>query len=54
MGFSYEEITGSLRLSLGMQNTQGEVDMAVDILSSVIKELRDLSPFKTKDVTEIS
>jgi len=53
MGFSYEEITGSLRLSLGMHNTKDEVDRAVDILSSVIKELRELSPFESKYVTEM-
>jgi cysteine desulfurase len=50
MGFSYEEITGSLRLSLGMHNTRDEVDRAVDILSSVVKELRELSPFMSKYV----
>lgn len=54
MGFSYEEITGSLRLSLGLHNTKNEVDKAVDILSSVIKELRELSPFKSKYVAEMS
>ena len=50
MGFSYEEITGSLRLSLGMHNTRDEVDRAVDILSNVVKELRELSPFMSKNV----
>jgi cysteine desulfurase len=54
MGFSYEEITGSLRLSLGMHNTKDEVDRAVDILSSVVKELRELSPFKSKYMTEMA
>jgi cysteine desulfurase len=53
MGFSYEEITGSLRLSLGMHNTKDEVDRAVDILSSVIKDLRELSPFESKYVAEM-
>jgi cysteine desulfurase len=53
MGFSYEEITGSLRLSLGMHNTKDEVDRAVDILSRVIKELRELSPFESKYVAEM-
>jgi cysteine desulfurase len=48
MGFSYEEITGSLRLSLGMHNTKDEVDRAVNVLSSVIEELRELSPFESK------
>ena len=50
MGFSYEEITGSLRISLGMQNTKDEVDRAVAVLASVVKELRELSPFKDKYV----
>jgi cysteine desulfurase len=48
MGFSYEEITGSLRLSLGMQNTKEEIDRTVAILAGVVKELRELSPFKSK------
>jgi cysteine desulfurase len=48
MGFSYEEITGSLRISLSMQNTQDEVDRTVATLAEIIKELRSLSPFKSK------
>ena len=48
MGFSYEEITGSLRLSLGMQNTRKEVDVAVEALAETVSELRQLSPFKSK------
>jgi cysteine desulfurase len=54
MGFSYEEITGSLRLSLGMHNTKDEVDRAIDILSSVVKELRELSPFMSNYVAEMN
>ena len=48
MGFSHEEITGSLRLSIGVQNTKEEIDKTVVVLTSVIKELRKLSPFKSK------
>lgn len=48
MRFSYEEITGSLRLSLGMHNTKEEIDRTVLALSSVVQELRGLSPFKSK------
>jgi cysteine desulfurase len=48
MGFSYEEVTGSLRLSLGMHNTKEEIDRTVLALSSVVQELRELSPFKSK------
>jgi cysteine desulfurase len=48
MGFSYEEITGSLRLSLSAQNSKEEIDRTVEILSEVVQELRSLSPFKSK------
>lgn len=48
MGFSYEEITGSLRISLSMQNTREEADRTVQVLSEVVQELRSLSPFKSK------
>ena len=48
MGFSYEEITGSLRLSLSMQNTKEEMDRTVATLAEVVRELRSLSPFKSK------
>nr|WP_294808006.1 cysteine desulfurase family protein [uncultured Nitrososphaera sp.] len=48
MGFSYEEITGSLRISLSMQNTKEEMDRTVSALAEVVKELRALSPFKSK------
>ncbi|HXV45726.1 MAG TPA: cysteine desulfurase family protein [Nitrososphaera sp.] len=48
MGFSYEEITGSLRLSLGMHNSKQEIDRTVSVLARVVKELRELSPFKSK------
>ncbi|MEO9362713.1 MAG: cysteine desulfurase family protein [Nitrososphaera sp.] len=50
MGFSYEEITGSLRISLSMQNTKEEMDRTVSALAGVVKELRSLSPFKSKYV----
>ncbi|HEU4984036.1 MAG TPA: aminotransferase class V-fold PLP-dependent enzyme, partial [Nitrososphaera sp.] len=48
MGFSYEEITGSLRISLSMQNTKEEMDRTISALAEVVKELRSLSPFKSK------
>jgi cysteine desulfurase len=48
MGFSYEEITGSLRLSIGVQNLREEIDRSVVVLSSIVRELRTLSPFKNK------
>ena len=48
MGFSHEQITGSLRMTVGLYNTMSEMDQTVDILKKVINELRSVSPFKTK------
>ena len=48
MGFSYEEIKGSLRFTLGIQNTKSEIDQTVSILSGIVKELRLLSPFRSR------
>jgi len=47
MGFTFEEITGSLRLSIGIQNTKSEIDQAVSTLSEIVKQLRIISPFKS-------
>ena len=48
MGFSLEQITGSLRLTVGIFNTENEINETVEILKKVIKELRAVSPFKEK------
>lgn len=48
MGFSHEQITGSLRLTVGIGNTKEEIDKTVSVLKSVVAELRSVSPFKTK------
>jgi cysteine desulfurase len=48
MGFSHEQITGSLRLSVGLTNTIEEIEKTVDVLKTVVSELRSVSPFKTK------
>ncbi|MEX0656960.1 MAG: cysteine desulfurase family protein [Nitrosopumilaceae archaeon] len=48
MGFSHEQITGSLRLTVGLSNTFEEIAITVVILKKVVKELREVSPFKTK------
>jgi len=46
MGFSHAEITGSLRLSIGILNTKQEIDKAISNLSQAVQELRKLSPFE--------
>ena len=48
MGFSLEQITGSLRLTVGIYNTADEVRQTVNTLKIIIKELRAVSPFKEK------
>ncbi len=48
MGFSLEQITGSLRLTIGIFNDQKEIDQTVGILKKVVQELRSVSPFKEK------
>ena len=48
MGFSLEQITGSLRLTIGIFNDEKEIDQTVEVLKKVVKELRSVSPFKEK------
>lgn len=48
MGFSHEQITGSLRLTIGIFNTEKEIEQTVDSLKKIVKELRSVSPFKEK------
>ncbi len=48
MNLNYEEINGSLRLTLGIQNTMEEMDIAAKIISDTVKELRRVSPYASK------
>jgi cysteine desulfurase len=48
MGFSHEQITGSLRLTLGIFNNEKEIIQTVDSLKKIVEELRSVSPFKEK------
>ena len=48
MGFSHEQITGSLRLTLGIFNDEKEIKQTVDSLKKIVAELRSFSPFKEK------
>jgi len=48
MGFSHDQITGSLRLTVGILNTDSEIEKTVEILKIVVKELRAFSPLKDK------
>ena len=48
MGFSHEQITGSLRLTLGIFNNEEEIERTVNFLKIIVEELRSFSPFKEK------
>jgi cysteine desulfurase len=46
IGLPPEIAHGSLRLTLGKDNTEEEIDYVIDILPEIIEKLRALSPFK--------
>lgn len=48
MGFSHDQITGSLRLTVGTSNTILEIEKTVITLKNVVEELRKVSPLKSK------
>jgi cysteine desulfurase len=48
MGLDHEEISGSVRFSIGIQNTKEELDKTIEILVKRVEELREISPFKSK------
>jgi cysteine desulfurase len=47
MGFPHEVAHGSLRLTLGKENTGKDVDYVLDILPGIIEKLRKMSPLYT-------
>jgi len=44
MGMSPERARGSLRFSLGKQNTPEDVEFALSLISPTVARLRELSP----------
>lgn len=44
MGLSHETAHGSLRFSLGMSNTEEDVDYVLEILPPIVGKLRAMSP----------
>lgn len=48
MGFSHEQVSGSLRLTIGITNTEQEIDQTVEVLKKIVQELRSVSPYKSK------
>jgi len=50
MGLSHEVAHGSLRLSLGRQNTDEEIDYVLQELPKIVKRLREMSPLYHKAI----
>ncbi|HJT84121.1 MAG TPA: cysteine desulfurase family protein [Nitrososphaeraceae archaeon] len=48
IGLDYEDISGSIRFSLGIQNTVEEIEKTVIILKNSISQLSKVSPLKQK------
>lgn len=40
LGLTYDQVSGSIRFSIGYQNTQNELKIAVDTLKNLVKEFR--------------
>ena len=51
-GLPVEISHGSLRLTLGDANTEGDVDFVLEVLPKVVKKLRDMSPLFQKNGKE--
>ena len=44
MGLPHETAHGSLRISIGEENTKEEIDQVINLLPQIVKRLRDMSP----------
>ena len=45
IGLSHEEVTGSIRFSMGHQNTKEEIETTITKLQEIISELRKTNEF---------
>jgi len=45
IGLKPEEAHGSVRITVGKENTMDEIDFAIESLKEVVEELRKMSPF---------
>jgi cysteine desulfurase len=48
MGLSNEEAYGSLRITLGFENTKEEIDYFLEVIPGIISDLRKISPLYKK------
>lgn len=45
LGLTYEEITGSIRFSIGNQNTKDEIEFTINTLKKIVQELREINGY---------
>jgi cysteine desulfurase len=45
LGLTHQQAHGSLRITLGRENTEEEVDYLLEVLPGVVSKLREISPF---------
>jgi cysteine desulfurase len=50
IGLAHEEAHGSLVFTMGQQNSEGDVSYVIEVLPSVVKKLRALSPLTPKEI----
>jgi cysteine desulfurase len=48
LGLTHEQAHGSLRITLGRENTQEEADYLLEVLPGVVAKLREISPFSAE------
>ncbi len=48
LGLTHEQAHGSLRVTLGRENTEEEVDYLLEVLPGVVSKLREISPFNAE------
>ncbi len=48
LGLTHEQAHGSLRVTLGRENTEEEVDYLLEVLPGVVSKLREISPFNER------
>jgi len=48
LGLTHEQAHGSLRVTLGRENTEEEVDYLLEVLPGVVSKLRAISPFSAE------
>ena len=50
MGIPFTAIHGSIRFSLSRYNTEAEINKVIEVMPSIIGELRKISPFDRENI----